>query len=157
MLDGGRIRVDFAEPQKSVTPGQMVVKIVHDELVAMLGADAEPISLAAASPVTIMMVGLHDPSGKTAPRDLRSIADWVIARRLQSIPGIAEVLAGDERDRLWDRWRRLDKGLDGYAARRPNETAVVVLTPASPAISTGDRPSSTYRARSHAGSIPPGR
>lgn len=53
-----------AEVVKSVTPGQMVVKIVHDELVTMLGADAEPISLAAAPPVTIMMVGLQG-SGKT--------------------------------------------------------------------------------------------
>lgn len=39
---------------------------------------------------------------------------------------------GEERDRLWDRWRELDKNLDGYAARRPGETAVVVLEP-SPA------------------------
>ncbi|MCP4073698.1 MAG: signal recognition particle protein [Hyphomicrobiales bacterium] len=53
-----------AEVVKSVTPGQMVVKIVHDELVAMLGSDAEPISLAAAAPVAIMMVGLQG-SGKT--------------------------------------------------------------------------------------------
>ncbi|UOM35918.1 signal recognition particle protein [Acuticoccus sp. I52.16.1] len=49
---------------KSVTPGQMVVKIVHDELVKMLGETAEPISLAAAAPVPIMMVGLQG-SGKT--------------------------------------------------------------------------------------------
>jgi deazaflavin-dependent oxidoreductase (nitroreductase family) len=34
---------------------------------------------------------------------------------------------GEERDRLWERWRELDNGLDGYAARRPTETAVVVL------------------------------
>ena len=49
---------------KSVTPGQMVVKIVHDELVAMLGSDAEPIDLVAQPPVAIMMVGLQG-SGKT--------------------------------------------------------------------------------------------
>jgi signal recognition particle subunit SRP54 len=49
---------------KSVTPGQMVVKIVHDELVAMLGADADPIDLAATPPVAILMVGLQG-SGKT--------------------------------------------------------------------------------------------
>ncbi|NNF62917.1 MAG: nitroreductase family deazaflavin-dependent oxidoreductase [Acidimicrobiia bacterium] len=36
---------------------------------------------------------------------------------------------GAERERLWEQWRRLDKGLDGYAARRPTETAVVVLGP----------------------------
>lgn len=53
-----------AEVVKSVTPGQMVVKIVHDELVETLGAEANPISLSAAPPVTIMMVGLQG-SGKT--------------------------------------------------------------------------------------------
>ncbi len=52
------------EVLKSVTPGQMVVKIVHDELVATLGADAEAIDLAAAPPVAILMVGLQG-SGKT--------------------------------------------------------------------------------------------
>ncbi|MEP9352378.1 signal recognition particle protein [Xanthobacter sp. KR7-65] len=49
---------------KSVTPGQMVVKIVHDELVATLGADADPIDLNAPAPVPILMVGLQG-SGKT--------------------------------------------------------------------------------------------
>jgi hypothetical protein len=37
--------------------------------------------------------------------------------------------AGDERERLWARWRELDDDLDAYAARRPTETAVVVLEP----------------------------
>jgi F420H(2)-dependent quinone reductase len=37
--------------------------------------------------------------------------------------------AGEERERLWQRWRELDENLDGYAARRPRETAVVVLEP----------------------------
>ena len=49
---------------KSVTPGQMVVKIVHDELVNTLGADGETIDLNAVPPVAIMMVGLQG-SGKT--------------------------------------------------------------------------------------------
>ncbi len=49
---------------KSVKPGQMVVKIVNDELVAMLGDTADPISLAAQPPVPILMVGLQG-SGKT--------------------------------------------------------------------------------------------
>src|SRR5918994_7145589 len=49
---------------KSVTPGQMVVKIVHDELVATLGDDGQTIDLNAVPPVAIMMVGLQG-SGKT--------------------------------------------------------------------------------------------
>lgn len=39
------------------------------------------------------------------------------------------VAVGEERERLWQRWRELDRNLDGYAARRPRETAVVVLEP----------------------------
>src|SRR5262245_65302114 len=49
---------------KSVTPGQMVVKIVHDALIATLGSDADPIDLNAPAPVAIMLVGLQG-SGKT--------------------------------------------------------------------------------------------
>jgi F420H(2)-dependent quinone reductase len=36
---------------------------------------------------------------------------------------------GDERARLWARWKEVDKNLDGYAALRPSETAVVVIEP----------------------------
>ncbi|HLV07438.1 MAG TPA: signal recognition particle protein [Croceibacterium sp.] len=50
---------------RSVTPGQQVVKIVNDELVAMLGGEeAAPLTLDAKPPVVIMMVGLQG-SGKT--------------------------------------------------------------------------------------------
>jgi signal recognition particle subunit SRP54 len=49
---------------KSVTPGQMVVKIVHDHLVEMLGADSVALNLQATPPVPILMVGLQG-SGKT--------------------------------------------------------------------------------------------
>jgi signal recognition particle subunit SRP54 len=50
---------------KSVTPGQQVVKIVHDELVEMLGGEGtEPLHLEVRPPAVIMMVGLQG-SGKT--------------------------------------------------------------------------------------------
>ena len=49
---------------KSVTPGQMVVKIVHDQLIETLGSSGQPIDLNAPAPVVIMMVGLQG-SGKT--------------------------------------------------------------------------------------------
>jgi signal recognition particle subunit SRP54 len=57
-------RATGADVIRSVTPGQMVVKIVHDELVNVLGSDARPIDLAAVAPVPILMVGLQG-SGKT--------------------------------------------------------------------------------------------
>ena len=38
---------------------------------------------------------------------------------------------GEERSRLWARWRELDKNLDAYAALRSAETAVVILEPMS--------------------------
>ena len=53
-----------ADVVKSVTPGQMVVKIVHDHLVEMLGAESVALNLAAVPPVPILMVGLQG-SGKT--------------------------------------------------------------------------------------------
>jgi signal recognition particle subunit SRP54 len=49
---------------KSVTPGQMVVKIVHDELINTLGAESQTIDINSVPPVPIMMVGLQG-SGKT--------------------------------------------------------------------------------------------
>ena len=48
----------------SITPGQMVVKIVHDHLISMLGAENSTINLAGNPPVAILMVGLQG-SGKT--------------------------------------------------------------------------------------------
>jgi crotonobetainyl-CoA:carnitine CoA-transferase CaiB-like acyl-CoA transferase len=42
---------------------------------------------------------------------------------------VGRAAVGEERERLWERWRELDENLDGYAARRPRETAVVVLEP----------------------------
>jgi len=47
---------------RSVTPGQQIVKIFHDELTQLLGGDNEPLNLA--KPARIIMVGLHG-AGKT--------------------------------------------------------------------------------------------
>ena len=52
------------EVLRSVTPGQMVVKIVHDALVETLGADTAELDLNVSPPAVIMMVGLQG-SGKT--------------------------------------------------------------------------------------------
>ncbi len=63
-VDKVRARAVGANVVKSITPGQMVIKIVNDVLVETLGSDADPINLDAAPPVAIMMVGLQG-AGKT--------------------------------------------------------------------------------------------
>jgi signal recognition particle subunit SRP54 len=70
---------------KSIKPGQMVVKIVHDELVSMLGEEGVPIDLNAPAPVVIMMVGLQG-SGKTT-------TTAKIARRLSERQGKKVLMA----------------------------------------------------------------
>ena len=48
--------------------------------------------------------------------------------------------AGEERSRLWSRWRTIDDNLDAYAARRSGETAVVILERAyRPVVSRTER------------------
>jgi signal recognition particle subunit SRP54 len=63
-VDKVRARAVGADVLKSVTPGQMVVKIVNDTLIETLGEEAQTIDLGAVSPVPILMVGLQG-SGKT--------------------------------------------------------------------------------------------
>ena len=74
--DKVRSRAVGQEVIRSVTPGQMVVKIVHDQMVEMLGSDAETIDLNAPAPVPIMLVGLQG-SGKTttAAKIAKRLAD----------------------------------------------------------------------------------
>ena len=52
------------EVSQKLSPGQQVIKIVHDELVELLGGNTEPIRLDGQQPVIIMMAGLQG-SGKT--------------------------------------------------------------------------------------------
>ncbi len=63
-IDSVRAKAIGADVIRSVTPGQMVVKIVNDHLVEMLGGQASELDLVAVPPVVILMVGLQG-SGKT--------------------------------------------------------------------------------------------
>ena len=70
-IAGVREKAVGAEVLRSVTPGQMLVKIVHDQLVEMLGGKPKEgekpqplLDLAAQPPVAVMLVGLQG-SGKT--------------------------------------------------------------------------------------------
>ncbi|MEA3038112.1 MAG: signal recognition particle subunit [Sphingomonadales bacterium] len=70
---------------KSDTPGQQVVKIVHDALVDMLGADASELHLDVTPPAVVMMVGLQG-SGKTT-------TSAKIAKRLKEKSGKKVMMA----------------------------------------------------------------
>ncbi|MBI5742172.1 MAG: signal recognition particle protein [Nitrospirae bacterium] len=59
-----RERAVGKEVVESITPGQQVVKIVHDELCALMGGGFRKINLAPNPPTILMLVGLHG-SGKT--------------------------------------------------------------------------------------------
>jgi signal recognition particle subunit SRP54 len=63
-IDRTRTKAVGAAVIKSVKPGQMVVKIVHDSLVETLGGQSQAIDLNAPAPVAIMLVGLQG-AGKT--------------------------------------------------------------------------------------------
>ena len=63
-VDEVRATPSASRSSRAVTPGQMIVKIVHDQLIETLGARSEPVDLDAPAPVPIMMVGLQG-SGKT--------------------------------------------------------------------------------------------
>src|SRR5512138_3103497 len=67
---------------RSVTPGQMVVKIVHDALVETLGADTSELNLAVTPPAVIMMVGLQG-SGKTTTT--AKLAKWLTEKERKKV------------------------------------------------------------------------
>ena len=72
-----RERAVGQEVLQSITPGQQIIKIVHDCLVDTLGREAVPLDLARSIPVPILMVGLQG-SGKTT-------SSGKLAKRLQEV------------------------------------------------------------------------
>jgi F420H(2)-dependent quinone reductase len=56
---------------------------------------------------------------------------------------LGRAATADERERLWQGWREIDKNLDDWAARRPRETAVVVLEP----LAAADEPRGGHESR----------
>src|SRR5882724_2515402 len=58
-IDSVRPQAIGADVIRSVTPGQMVIKIVNDHLVEMLGGTVADLDLNAVPPVVILMVGLQ--------------------------------------------------------------------------------------------------
>ena len=81
-LAGVREKAVGQDVLKSVTPGQMVIKIVHDHLIETLGGASVPINLAANPPVPILMVGLQG-SGKTT--STAKLGLWLTQRQKKKV------------------------------------------------------------------------
>jgi len=64
LLDAVKPRALGVEVQKSLTPGQVFIKILHDELVALMGPPADRLDLRHEPPVTVLLAGLQG-AGKT--------------------------------------------------------------------------------------------
>ena len=69
-----RVREQAAGRQvlRSLTPGQQVIKIVHDELVSLLGGDSAPLAQAERPPTVILLAGLQGCGKTTAAAKLAS-------------------------------------------------------------------------------------
>ena len=63
-IDAVKLRALGAEVQKSLTPGQVFIKILHSELVAVMGEPGTGLSLRAEPPVVVLLAGLQG-AGKT--------------------------------------------------------------------------------------------
>lgn len=77
-----RVRAVGQEVMQSLTPGQALVKIVHDELVAVMGEANDELNLRVQPPAVILMAGLQG-SGKTTT--VAKLARWLKERKKKSV------------------------------------------------------------------------
>ena len=77
-----KIKAKGREVIKSVSPAQMVIKIVNDELTDILGSENSEINLNAKTPILILMVGLQG-SGKTTSTG--KLAKWIINNKNKKV------------------------------------------------------------------------
>lgn len=73
-IESIRAKVLGMEIEKSLTPGQSLVRIIHDELIALMGVGVRPINLRAQPPVVILLAGLQG-AGKTT--SAAKLAKWL--------------------------------------------------------------------------------
>jgi len=71
-----------ADVMQSLTPGQALVKLVHDELVILMGEQCDSLNLNGQPPVVILMAGLQG-SGKTTT--VAKLARWLIQTQKKSV------------------------------------------------------------------------
>jgi len=81
-VDSIRAKVPGIEISRSLTPGQALVKIIHDELIALMGEGVRPLNLRAQPPVVILLAGLQG-AGKTTSAG--KLAKWLTEREKKKV------------------------------------------------------------------------
>ena len=122
------------EVLKAVRPGQQLVKVVHDELVALLGEKQAPLAHASVPPTVVLIVGLQG-SGKTTTAGK-------LAQRLKQEQKAPFLVAADVyRPAAVDQLRTLAEQVDVGFHGEPGETDVVSI------VERGIKAAKTARAR----------
>jgi signal recognition particle subunit SRP54 len=105
---------------RSVSPGEQIVKIVHDELVALLGGERGALRLSGGAPAVVLLVGLQG-SGKTTTAAK-------LAKRLAR-EGRAPLLAAldTQRPAAIEQLEALGRGIDVPVHAEPGESDVVAV------------------------------
>ena len=95
-----------ADVLESLTPAQMIVKIVNEELTALMGSDNQKIHMASQPPTIVMLVGLQG-AGKTTNKargPFQKAEQKSAARRLRHLPsGGHQAAAGRGRSARYPR------------------------------------------------------
>lgn len=105
---------------RSLTPGQQVVKIVRDELTALMGSQHAPLTMASQLPTTFLLVGLQG-SGKTT-----SAAK--LARKLQEMGRCPLLVAADvHRPAAMEQLRLLGEQIQAPVVLRPESRDAVAI------------------------------
>jgi signal recognition particle subunit SRP54 len=81
-IDHVKERAVGKEVMESLTPGQALVKIVHDELITLMGEANEELNLAAQPPAVVLMAGLQG-AGKTT--SVGKLARWLKEKKNKSV------------------------------------------------------------------------
>jgi len=74
-IDAVKTRAIGAEVMRSLTPGQALVKIIHSELVAVMGSPSDGLNLRVPAPVVVLLAGLQG-AGKTTTAG--KLARWLV-------------------------------------------------------------------------------
>lgn len=82
LIEHVRARAVGQEVMQSLTPGQALVKIVYEELVAVMGEACDELNLRAQPPAVVLMAGLQG-SGKTTT--VAKLARWLMERKKKSV------------------------------------------------------------------------